>query len=635
MFFNNNFLSLKMSRMYLIRELQRDRSQSNYNIKRERGWDNRFIYNRIPDYCAFQDKNFLNVKLFNEQAKRTNMNETFNRTSKSFYKATNRSNNITMNYHLQENMEPCDKIMLLWNDLGVLDNYRELFTVVANQLDDQARRDFYNLEIQNLTNIFDDLNYLVQCIQSREISISNLKKLNEKLSSILKETSPKSNEQQFSIIINEIQNVRMSTINVVNQMNKIRNKYSFCIYGGKYNIDTLGKKFSFDKNYLIKMKEEMTFLKYGYIKYFFNINESVDPFMLSASFDTGDPLQQQVPITQDMHEQIKLAQYVILQDLIFYQSASFKSHLLRTISPIKRRVPGSGNKIINVTAGNSSGYRTANNFYRSSNLTAPFSKLNSGAPSEMRKRKEKNEIENDNFEDMMKKEKDNMKEKGKEDKKLFEALENIENSIRQHDKEEQIKKENKILNEEEINKSITKNDKNKEENDNKEVVKEKETIDFDEIKKKYEGKTDEDKNDNKIEQNVPIEGKKDIINQESQLNKKEEDTNKKEIENQVKVENKDKEEIKEDNQKKETTEIKEEIKEDNKQNENINPLQNQKEEIKSIEVSSIQKPEEEEMKMNHPNNIIDEQVIKSEKPNQEENQPKNEIIDNNISNNNK
>ena len=620
-----------MSRMYLIRELQRNRSQSNYNIKRERGWDNRFIYNKIPDYCAFQDKNFLNVKLFNEQAKRTNMNETFNRTSKSFYKATNRSNNITMNYHLQENMEPCDKIMLLWNDLGVLDNYRELFTVVANQLDDQARRDFYNLEIQNLTNIFDDLNYLVQCIQSREISISNLKKLNEKLSSILKETSPKSNEQQFSIIINEIQNVRMSTINVVNQMNKIRNKYSFCIYGGKFNIDTLGKKFSFDKNYLIKMKEEMTFLKYGYIKYFFNINESVDPFMLSASFDTGDPLQQQVPITQDMHEQIKLAQYLILQDLIFYQSASFKSHLLRTISPIKRRVTGSGNKIINVTAGNSSGYRTANNFYRSSSLTAPFSKLNSRAPSEMRKRKEKNEIENDNFEDMMKKEKDSMKGK-KEDKKLFEALENIENSIREHDKEEQVKKENKILNEEEINKSIAKNDKTKEikeEIDNKEVVKEKESIDFDEIKKKYEGKTNEDDNDNKKEQNVPIEEKKENINQESPLNKKEEkeeeDINKKEIDNQVKVDNKEKG----------TTNIKEEIKEENKQNENINQLQNPKEEIKSVEVSSIQKPEEEEMKMNHPNNIIDDQVIKSEKPNQEENQPKNEIIENNISNNNK
>ena len=617
--------------MYLIRELQRNRSQSNYNIKRERGWDNRFIYNKIPDYCAFQDKNFLNVKLFNEQAKRTNMNETFNRTSKSFYKATNRSNNITMNYHLQENMEPCDKIMLLWNDLGVLDNYRELFTVVANQLDDQARRDFYNLEIQNLTNIFDDLNYLVQCIQSREISISNLKKLNEKLSSILKETSPKSNEQQFSIIINEIQNVRMSTINVVNQMNKIRNKYSFCIYGGKFNIDTLGKKFSFDKNYLIKMKEEMTFLKYGYIKYFFNINESVDPFMLSASFDTGDPLQQQVPITQDMHEQIKLAQYLILQDLIFYQSASFKSHLLRTISPIKRRVTGSGNKIINVTAGNSSGYRTANNFYRSSSLTAPFSKLKSGAPSEMRKRKEKNEIENDNFEDMMKKEKDSMKGK-KEDKKLFEALENIENSIREHDKEEQVKKENKILNEEEINKSIAKNDKTKEikeEIDNKEVVKEKESIDFDEIKKKYEGKTNEDDNDNKKEQNVPIEEKKENINQESPLNKKEEkeeeDINKKEINNQVKVDNKEKG----------TTDIKEEIKEENKQNENINQLQNPKEEIKSVEVSSIQKPEEEEMKMNHPNNIIDDQVIKSEKPNQEENQPKNIIIENNISNNNK
>lgn len=373
-----------MSRMYLIRDLQRNRSQSNINyvnLKREKGWDNRFIYNKIPDYCAFNDKNYLNIKYFNEQAKRTTINDPFYRTNKSFFRNLNRSNITTSNYsignnHIQDNMEPCDRIMILWNDLGVLDNYRELFAVVANQLDDQSRRDFYNLEIKTLTNLFDDLGVLNQTINARETSVSNLQKLNEKLSSVLKETSPKSNEKQFNTIINEIQNIRANTIQVVNQMNKIRNNYSYSILGGKFNMELLEKKFSFDKNYLIKMKEEMMFLKYGYIKYFFNINENVDPFMLSASIDTGDPLQQKVPINQETHDKIKLAQYLIMQDLIFYQTQNFKAHTIRTISPIKRRINPmmvSSKGFINANNNSNKGYKTANNFFRGNGLVSNMS----------------------------------------------------------------------------------------------------------------------------------------------------------------------------------------------------------------------------------------------------------------------
>ena len=37
----------------------------------------------------------------------------------------------------------------------------------------------------------------------------------------------------------------------------------------KYNIDLISQNYNFDKNYLIKMKEEMKFLKEGNAKFFF------------------------------------------------------------------------------------------------------------------------------------------------------------------------------------------------------------------------------------------------------------------------------------------------------------------------------------------------------------------------------
>ena len=51
----------------------------------------------------------------------------------------------------------------------------------------------------------------------------------------------------------------------------------------KYDIDLLSEKFNFDKNYLIKMKSELNFLKKGFAKYFFNIENDQTPFLLNAS----------------------------------------------------------------------------------------------------------------------------------------------------------------------------------------------------------------------------------------------------------------------------------------------------------------------------------------------------------------
>ena len=60
-----------------------------------------------------------------------------------------------------------------------------------------------------------------------------------------------------------IEKMRIITINICFYMKKIKRK----IYNGsmtaKYNIDLISQTYNFDKNYLIKMKEELDFLKEG------------------------------------------------------------------------------------------------------------------------------------------------------------------------------------------------------------------------------------------------------------------------------------------------------------------------------------------------------------------------------------
>ena len=351
-----------MSKLYM----PKIRSKSNYNLKRERGWDNRFIYNNIFDnYTSSNYKNFM------KQKNTAIINPITNPPTKHYFFQSNNSSNKhnTINININTNrhnskptysfnvnddsfqsLEPYDKVTSLWNNLCVTETYKELFNVVSNQLDSTSRSTFYNNEISSLSNLHTNLHLLSQYLSLRETSLQNLKAYNDKLSSVLEEISHKSNETHLNLIINEITSLRLNTVKVVDQFIKIRKEYAYSIDNGKYDMDLLGKKFLFDKNYLIKMKEEMAFLKEGYIRYFFNINESVDPFIMCASVDCNDNLQRKVPIDEELIKKIEMCQYNILQELIFYQNGGIKKGVVRTISPIKRKVGNTNKKEMNRTA---------------------------------------------------------------------------------------------------------------------------------------------------------------------------------------------------------------------------------------------------------------------------------------------
>ena len=111
----------------------------------------------------------------------------------------------------------------------------------------------------------------------------------------------------------------------------------------KFDIRLIGEKFGFDKNYLIKMKGDLNFLKEGFGKYYFNLGNDQTPFLLKASEKSKisldkDPFIHLVPLSPELKDKIAECTYYIYQELIAYQNEKVHNRVLRSISPLKRIV---------------------------------------------------------------------------------------------------------------------------------------------------------------------------------------------------------------------------------------------------------------------------------------------------------
>ena len=109
----------------------------------------------------------------------------------------------------------------------------------------------------------------------------------------------------------------------------------------KYDLNLLAEKYGFDKNYLLKMKQELNFLKDGYIKYFFNIAEDKTPFLLKCSEvnkDKTDYMIRIVPLNKEQQKIIMKCLFYIYQELIAYQNARTSKNHSSSISPLKQNI---------------------------------------------------------------------------------------------------------------------------------------------------------------------------------------------------------------------------------------------------------------------------------------------------------
>ena len=317
--------------------------------KKEKKYDNRIEDNKNKSNIPFDNRSLNELIKRNNNKRNLNnknclnlfatYNNNFNSTKTIFDLKVNKNNStIISDKNIKIENERIIKLKkelnIIWDDLCVLESYKELFEVISYQLDINQRIDFYQSEINSINIFRFKLLELKKNIKERINCISQLKNLNIQLSNILKKKSSELKEEILENISEEIQKLRKYTINIVNSFINFRKGFNQFSIEGKYNINKLEKRFCFDKNYLLKLNEELSFIKDSNIKFFFNINDDNSPFLIKAS--DNDSFIRKVPITNNERKEINKCQFLIYQDLIFNQNKNYNENSFRKISPIKK-----------------------------------------------------------------------------------------------------------------------------------------------------------------------------------------------------------------------------------------------------------------------------------------------------------
>ena len=406
----NYYCQLKKSPIHINTNFKKKMKRvKSVNGLREKLWDDRFIYDKIPNYDSLKDKNVLinlrtkcnssrrkignNIRsnplsfidnslyLFRPLSNKAsvlhpliigkNAIKTISAKTRDInYKTNNRidfnvykkkalyglshkklenikkdeiisiTNNNNENFN-NINLINLNNIIKLWDELYVVKNYRKLFCVIYKELDDEDKEELYQRETNELISIKNDINTLKKNIELRLNTIKEIFELNRKLNTEIINKDNKSNENIINEISDKIGILREHTVNVCRSMKKLKLILNGIKSLDKYDINIIAEKFQFDKNYLIKMKGELNFLKEGFAKYYFNLNNDQTPFLLKTSevnkiSNNKDPFYHLVPLDKELKNDIKECSYYIYQELIAYQNEKVNNKVLRCISPLKR-----------------------------------------------------------------------------------------------------------------------------------------------------------------------------------------------------------------------------------------------------------------------------------------------------------
>ena len=356
-------------------------SRSQRILLRETKWNNRFIYNKIPNYDSSRDKNvicgkkhnnlinskkidhYINTKTpKNYSLNQTNIDSNNNVNCLNCYSPSNyvkkdnidriktmyskkKKYNIILNNCCSQNYIKMDNPSLtnlnqLWDELEISFQYRNYFHYIYKELEPEYKEELYQKEIQELDRVKLNIKTLKYNIALRTGTIEEIKSLNEKLGKELLNKNNNAKESLLNEISNKITILREHTIKVCQSMKQLKESIFTINNLGKYNLDSISKKYKFDKNYIIKMKAELIFFREGFSKYFFNIENDQTPFLLKASdknkVNKEDYFLRIIPLNDELKNDIIDCIFYIHQELIAYQNVNYKKKDFRKISPIKR-----------------------------------------------------------------------------------------------------------------------------------------------------------------------------------------------------------------------------------------------------------------------------------------------------------
>ena len=281
---------------------------------------NNYLYqNKNAKYGQSMDLNYPNIASNSNNVSQTN-NIPFQRRRKIIYEADN------------ELAEEYEKLRKIWKEAGVTDVYMDNFETVTNNKSNTKKEilQYLRNEESQMIKFKEEMMKIVSEIIKREKDIDNIKELNKKYLDIKtkmninqKEDIKMNQYKEEKIKIEEeiercLIYIRLHGINVVAAFKKFNMRYDHLLNAGKVDLDFLKNKYGFDKNYLMKLKTDLDFLRETEIGdlYLFS-SKGKDPFLVCLSVEQIGNKFKKLPISEEMMKQIKLYNHLLNEVEIF------------------------------------------------------------------------------------------------------------------------------------------------------------------------------------------------------------------------------------------------------------------------------------------------------------------------------
>ena len=222
------------------------------------------------------------------------------------------------------NEELLEEIKILWKELGIKEKYRfefESFLTIMNY-PERITKLLY-LEKNNLLIL---KNYLIKFMKEKETRatyIQSLEELNNRYYNFLNQETNIDNSL-IREINSCIKNIRISSLNVINNYIKVKEKLSVLFTDDKIDLNVLNKNFLFDNNYLLNMNSELIFFKKSIVNKILDINnqENFDTFLTRYNNTNNTNNNIINTLNFDLINAIEKCRYFIFQEEILHNLKS-------------------------------------------------------------------------------------------------------------------------------------------------------------------------------------------------------------------------------------------------------------------------------------------------------------------------
>ena len=301
-----------------------DKNSNNYNNKNKLKIysNNIFMNNNIGG----GDNEGEIISIFDENKLRSIENNNRNNNRSNNIGEYNFFDNNYLNLNISDNNSNYNKmplddinklVIFFWDKLGVKELFKTKFNELKEEMEnDDAKKEFMIMEIQNLELLDKFLKILCKEIDNRENQIHKLKRIIKIIENQYIDLNIDIDDSILNEFFQAINNYRVITIKVVESITYYNQFFYYFIYKGKFDEEYLMRKYKLLNNegvYLLKIRNDLNFLGKskinGYKQLNLNFNSNSDPFLLNVC--------EQIPINiKDYHRHIKQCQYLIMQGVI-------------------------------------------------------------------------------------------------------------------------------------------------------------------------------------------------------------------------------------------------------------------------------------------------------------------------------